>query len=211
MQHDPALDLILPYLARLPHRPCIVELGVHWGESTHGLLAACSRPPIWYGWEPDPRNVVVCREAGLAVRPAAASDRNGVTTLHMSGGLTPGSADRVHTDSSSIAKPTRHLAAHPWCTFAESCDVETERVDDVVPEWLGIDLMWVDVQGAQRLAFAGARSTLSRTRWLFCELHPVPMYDGEPGSLEELVGLLPGKWDVVARYPADVLLMKGGE
>jgi FkbM family methyltransferase len=207
---DP-LDLIGPYLAGLDHRPRIVELGVHWGESTHALLAACRHPPIWFGWEPDPRNAQVCRESGLMVREAAASDRAGIVELYLSDGTTPGTRNRRHTDSSSIAKPTRHLAAHPWCTFAESCDVETERVDDVVPAWLDVDLMWVDVQGAQAKAFAGAQETLSRTRWLFCELHPVPMYDGEPGSLEELVGLLPGKWDVVARYPADVLLVKGGE
>jgi FkbM family methyltransferase len=209
MQHDPALDLILPYLARLQHRPCIVELGVHWGESTHGLLAACARPPIWFGWEPDPRNVVVCREAGLAVRDAAASNRSGWTTLHLSGGITPGTGDRVHTDSSSIAKPTAHLEAHPWCKFEETAEVVTEKVDDVVPRDQRVDLMWVDVQGAQVKALGGARETLERTRMLFCELHPKPMYEGEPESLEALMALLPGKWIVLAQYPADVLLMQG--
>lgn len=209
MQNDPVLDLILPYLARLQHRPCIVELGVHWGESTHGLLAACRQPPIWYGWEPDPRNAEVCREAGLMVREAAASDRAGIVELYLSGGITPGTNGRVHTDSSSIAKPTAHLEAHPWCTFAESVDVETERVDDVVSAEQRVDLMWVDVQGAQVKALGGARETLRRTRMLFCELHPTPMYDGEPESLEALMALLPGKWMVLAQYPADVLLMQG--
>jgi FkbM family methyltransferase len=157
----------------------------------------------WIGLEPDPRNVAVLESKGLMVIPAAASDAPGCAAMWLSSGETPGCPGREHTDSSSLCEPTAHLEAHPWCTFGERVEVETVRLDDVVPDDFAPDLLWVDVQGAQRKVIAGAQAVLSRASYLYIECHPEPLYDGEP-TFEELCELLPG-WDVVKRWPADIL------
>jgi hypothetical protein len=123
----------------------------------------------------------------------------------MSDGVTPGTENRQHTDSSSAKKPTAHLEAHPWCKFERTTTVTGRRLDSVIPT-VPIDLIWCDVQGAQLEVIAGAPLTLSRTRLLYIEVHPFPMYEGEPTD-EELLAALPG-WKVVERYEADVLLMR---
>ncbi len=133
----------------------------------------------------------------------AVSDTDGEAEFWLSSGWSPGcEGSRWHTDSSSLNAPTRHLEAYPWCRFDDKVTVATTRLDAEAPTG-PIDLLWVDVQGAQRKALAGAPETLQRTRYLYIECHPAPMYDGEP-TFEELCGLLPG-FVVVKRWESDVL------
>lgn len=202
---DPVFSRIFPILGMVTdRRPFVVEIGVHHGTTTRWFHAAARQPLRWVGFEPDPRNIIVLEESGYKVQPYAISDMHGRTRLYMSGGITPGFESRVHTDSSSIRKPTDHLKAHPWCTFEQWCEVGVRRLDDVMRHEEGIiDLIWADVQGAQRQVIGGAAETLKRTRYLYIEVHPSPMYDGET-TFEELCALLPD-WEVVQRYPADVL------
>lgn len=199
---DPVFVHLIPYLRAIPN-PVIVEIGVHKGTTTPWLWLSCSRPPKYYGFEPDPRNLRALGDMGLSVCPCAVSDEDGEAEFHLSGGETPGCQGREHTDSSSLRAPTRHIDAHPWCKFDTSVTVPTVRLDSAIGEPV-IDLIWCDVQGAQRQVIAGGAETLARTRMLYIEVHPEPLYDGEP-TFEELLALLPG-WEVVERYDADVLL-----
>lgn len=192
------------------HRPLrVVEVGVHHGTDTQRLARVAGGRMEWVGLEPDPRNVAACIRHGVHVLPFAASDREGVAEFWLSDGETPGCPGRRHTDSSSLERPTAHLEEHPWCTFDQRVSVYTVRLDDVVPPEFAPDLLWVDVQGAQRRVLAGAQSVLSRTHWLFIECHPAPMYENEP-TFEELCALLPG-WRVVQRWSADVLFERTAE
>lgn len=181
----------------------ILEVGVHHGTDTTRLASLAPHGIDWIGLEPDPRNADVCRRRGLHIIEAAASDVPGVAVLHLSDGETPGCPGRVHTDSSSLRTPTAHLDAHPWCTFTQTVEVSTTRVDDVAPEGWAPDLLWVDVQGAQAQVLRGARRVLDDARYLFIECHPTPMYDGEP-TFEALCALLEG-WRVKTCWPADIL------
>ena len=202
---DPVFGHLIPYLNGIKHRrPVLVEIGVHHAQSTPMLWLACARPPIWYGFEPDPRNLEVLDSMGVTVYDCAVSDQDGCAEMRLSSGTTPGTVDREHTDSSSLNEPTKHLEAHPWCKFERTEMVETKRLDGVVSHERVFDLIWCDVQGAQRKVISGARETLAKTRMLYIEVHPEPMYEDEP-TFEELLQLLPG-WEVVERYPADVLL-----
>lgn len=184
--------------------PCVVEVGVHQGEDSVRLTRTSPTGSLnWIGFEPDPRSVVVLRERGIAVIEKAASDADGEAEFWLSGGWTPGyEGIRWHTDSSSLNVPTKHLEAMPWCRFDEKVTVRTTRLDSELPART-IDLLWVDVQGAQRKVLAGAQATLGRTRYLYIECHPTPMYEDEP-AYEELCGLLPG-FVVMKRWGADVL------
>ncbi len=204
-QIDPVFKHLGPMLNAITGRPVIVEIGMHWGESTCLLQTFCRRPPVYFGFEPDTRNLRVLRLAGYDPRAMAISDKNEYAVLRMSGGETPGCPGRIHTDSSSLKIPTKHLQTHPWCTFSEEERVVCRTLDSVMDDenQSGADLIWADVQGAQLEVIAGAQRTLRWTRYLYIEVHPEPMYDGEP-TFEQLCAALPD-WEVVERYPADVL------
>lgn len=206
---DPVFQHLFPMLSTIEgRRPVVVEIGVHHGTTTRLFHVAAQQPLVWFGFEPDPRNIEVLESSGYKARPVAISDAYGFARLYMSGGITPGTEDRLHTDSSSILKPTKHLEVHPWCTFDSWMQVRTVPLDAAMTMHEGIiDLIWADVQGAQKQVIAGAAKTLARTRYLYIEVHPEPMYEGEP-TFEELCGLLP-EWEVVERYPADVLFWNG--
>ena len=187
----------------------VVEAGVHDGSSTNNLLvcgAVAGKAVGWIGLEPDPRSVAVCREMGLPVIEAAASDREGEAELWLSSGFTPGCEGRFHTDSSSLQTPAEHLKRHPWCQFASKVTVKTVRIDDLVPPDEHIDLLWADVQGAQRKLIAGAREVLARTDYLYIECHRAPLYEGEP-TFAELCLLLPD-WQVWRQWDDDVLFRR---
>lgn len=186
--------------------PTVIECGVHDGTSTINLRAcvtAAGKQMRWLGLEPDPRNAKRCRELGIEVFEAAASDQPGYATLFLSSGVTPGYTERLHTDSSSLQKPTAHLTRFPWCSFAESVLVQTARLDDLVSPDERITLLWADVQGAQRKLLAGAERMLKQTGFLYIECSREPMYEGEP-TFGELCSLLPS-WRVVERWEDDVL------
>ena len=189
--------------------PLVIEVGVHHGTSTVNLRACCTaagKVMQWIGLEPDPRNVRRCRELGLDVIAAAASDVTGTAELWLSSGYTPGFSGRLHTDSSSLQKPAGHLQRHPWCKFPERIAVGTVRLDDVVPPEARPTLIWADVQGAQRKVIAGAREVLKRTDYLYIECHRQPLYEGEP-TASELRDLLPG-WSVLHQWDDDILFRR---
>lgn len=187
--------------------PRVVEIGVHHGDDTQRLTLTSPTGALdWTGFEPDPRNIAVLNERGIAVVESAVSEADGEAELWLSSGWTPGSNDtRWHTDSSSLNAPTAHLDVAPWCRFDERVTVTTTTLDSALKQddAATIDLLWVDVQGAQRKVIAGAPATLKRTRYLYIECHPTPMYHEEP-TFDELCALLPD-FVVVKRWPADVL------
>jgi FkbM family methyltransferase len=189
--------------------PVVLEVGVHHATSTVALRAcatAAGKAMRWLGIEPDPRNAARCRELGFDVVEAAASDQAGTATLRLSSGFTPGYQGRLHTDSSSLQVPTKHLERHPWCQFQETAVVQTVRIDDLVPLEECVTLLWADVQGGQRRMIEGAREVLSRTSYLYIECHSEPLYAGEP-SRDELRELLPG-WSVVEMWDDDILFQR---
>lgn len=205
---EPVFCHIAPMLQAITHRsPVIVEIGMHDGKHSALLHVLCRRPPLYFGFEPDPRNVEILQNGSWSPFVEAVSDACGVEELHLSGGSPPGSEEEDWTASSSLQEPTLHREVHPWCTFHDTETVETVTLDVALPTGMdAVDLIWCDVQGAQRKVITGAKKTLQRTRYLYIECHPVPMYEGEP-TFEELCALLPD-FDVLERYEADVLFRR---
>jgi hypothetical protein len=66
-----------------------------------------------------------------------------------------------------------------------------------------VDLIWMDVQGAELLVIEGARQTLKKTHYLYTECQE-GRYRGQPG-LNRIVKELPG-WEMVLRNGDNVLL-----
>lgn len=57
--------------------------------------------------------------------------------------------------------------------------VPTVRLDDMLPPG-GMDLLKIDVQGAERLVFDGARARLDECLMVWTEVEFVPLYKGQP-------------------------------
>lgn len=210
---DDVFGHIIPILQE-PGQRAIVEIGAHDGTHSDLLRFLCRERPRYLAIEPDLRNLGVLFEVGHSVLPVAISDRSGHAQWFASGGITPGTERRIHTDSSSLKRPTKHLEAHPWCEFTEGEQVKTMTLDEATGHWpraLEIDLIWADVQGAQLEVIRGGSRTLGKTRYLFIELHPEPLYEGEPTFAElhlELEQVSGSEWEVVEHYPADVLFRR---
>lgn len=204
---------LLPMLQE-PGKRTIVEVGAHDGHHSDLIRVLCRERPRYLAIEPDCRNLKVLHAAGLSPLPVAISDREGKAEWYASSGITPGTNKREHTDSSSLKRPTRHLNKHPWCNFqVAEHQVSTLTLDQATKHLDGvIDLVWADVQGAQLEVIRGGSRTLARTRYLFLEIHPEPLYDGEP-ALQKVQSELEkagDQWVLVEQYPADVLFKRVG-
>ena len=187
-----------------------VEIGVHFGEDTRKFRAMHPNARI-IGFEPDPRNVKIIRDTGIdkicEFYPVALSDKNETRPFYMSSGKATWSSDPQHRDndwssSSSLKRPTGHLEMHKWITFPGTAMVECRRLDDI--DIGTIDFMWVDVQGAEDIVFAGAANTLARTRYVYTE-YANNLYEGQLNR-EQLLAVFGPNWSVVHDFGGDLLL-----
>jgi FkbM family methyltransferase len=187
-----------------------VEIGVHFGEDTRKFRAMHPNARI-IGFEPDPRNVKIIRDTGIdkicEFHAIALSDKNETRPFYMSSGKATWSSDPQHRDndwssSSSLKRPTGHLEMHKWITFPDTAMVECRRLDDI--DIGTIDFMWVDVQGAEDIVFAGAANTLARTRYVYTE-YANNLYEGQLNR-EQLLAVFGPNWSVVHDFGGDLLL-----
>jgi len=187
--------------------PCIVELGARTGEDEPWLRAACREDPCYLMVEPDPWNAqkILDHPRGLdrnrRLILGAASSNDGKACFHLSDCLDDGS----HT-SGSLRQPTGHLDKYPKVHFGAVTVVPTWALDTIYnKEWLNkIDLLWVDIQGAEGDMILGARHALERTRYMFMEVETQEMYRGQ-ALRDDLLKMLPG-WNLLEDFGDNVLL-----
>jgi FkbM family methyltransferase len=185
-------------------RTTIIELGAHHGNDTVLLYDAAVTPLTYVAVEADPRNVPVLerRIEGRRVNilHAAVSDGTGEVTLYLSEGN--------GTGSSSIREPLKHLEYFPDISFRETVQVPALTLDAIAACYaIGpVDLIWCDIQGAERNMLAGGRQTLTRTSWLLTECDQVEMYAGQ-ATRDELLEILGREWEIVAEWPENANLL----
>ncbi len=91
-----------------------------------------------------------------------------------------------------------HFKAEPVNVLCMSVDAFCDEF--TIPS---IDLLCMDVQGAEADILLGAKAMLPHIRYIYAEHNSGGVYDGEPG-LAGLQALLPG-WETVELWPYDVL------
>lgn len=81
--------------------------------------------------------------------------------------------------SNSILKPKDHLTVHPSITFDKQIEVQGINLDDWIQEKKipRIDMMWLDIQGAEASVLKAAPITLSRTKYLYTEVSLIETYE----------------------------------
>jgi 2-O-methyltransferase len=194
--------------------PTILEIGCNDGSHTLWFLEVFENPRI-YCFEPDPRAITrfktkVGQRFNINLFEVAISDHNGDITFYQSGGQLDEESAKALPEgwdlSGSIREPKDHLILHPWCTFDNCITVKTATLDT----WCNgqgievIDLIWMDVQGAEIDVFRGGMNTLTKARFIYTECSNVELYKGQY-TLKQLLRYL-DNFEVVIRYPKDVLL-----
>lgn len=98
-----------------------------------------------------------------------------------------------------------------WSRVVRTEEVDTARLDDV-PETAGVDLVKIDIQGAELMALANAPQRLGTALVVQTEVEFVPMYRDQPlyGDIERLLrghGFLLHKFEsLVSRVVKPMLL-----
>jgi FkbM family methyltransferase len=182
----------------------IVELGAHHGNDTALLYDAAAKPVTYIAVEADPRNIPIFEQRvyprAVSILHAAIWDRAGEVDLYLSHG--------EGTGSSSVRPPLKHLEYFPDIAFNGSVRVRALPLDSItlLCEIAHVDLIWCDIQGAERNMIAGGRQTLARTSWLLTECYSIEMYEGQ-ATRDELLHLLGSQWALVAEWPENANLL----
>jgi FkbM family methyltransferase len=172
--------------------PVIVELGAHVGEDTRWLSEGCGK---YLAVEPDTENFKgLCRNVPkvLAVR-AAISDICGEILFYPAY-----NTESINRASGSTHRPTGHISHFPQVHFQQPYFVDCWTLDYLCSSLQSVDLIWCDIQGAER-------ETMKRTRFMMIEAEPeVELYEGQ-ALKPELIAMLP-EWYVVEDFGYNLLM-----
>jgi len=234
MPHPDEQRIVSALLAPL-RSPVVVELGAHTGEDEQWIRGSFREACYYLMVEPDPRNCqailnrhksIYLIEGGedggsahlgnlstfsytrLGSRKlliGAVADECGFREFHFSRDVKTNART-----SGSLRRPTGHLKHFPQIAFEVSGMVPTYTLDwifehECLPK---IDLLWVDIQGAEDMMIRGGQTALKHTRYLFMEVEQEELYEGE-GLRDDLVAMLPG-WSVVEEFPYNILMRNEG-
>jgi FkbM family methyltransferase len=190
--------------------PVIVEIGMFDGTDTRKLLSWCTSKPAYYGFEADPRNIKNIKDRYvdhlINFFPAAVGCVTGKVPFYMSSAQENGVAG-----SSSLSEFTPNITKHwPWLHCQGIETVDCWRLDDFCRNFGidHIDLLWMDVQGAERLVVEGACQMLDHTRMVWTEYDDGTLYK-DSICRDDLLCLFKG-WEVVADVGDNVLLKSPG-
>ncbi len=162
--------------------PVVLEIGCCEGKDSKTFLQVFEKIQL-YCFEADPRNVDLFKryvgdDARCRLFSTAISNKDGEITFFQSFGPRdqhlPGIGTVARQASGSVRKPKEHLKAHPWCTFNEGLTVPSTTLDTWCKQHglNGIDLVWADVNGAERDMIEGAQEAFKFTRYLYTEFGP---------------------------------------
>jgi len=201
----------------LPAPKGILQVGASFGQEfkdflergvTHGLLIE----PLA---EPFAHLSSLCKQVpGFIAFNALCSDVAGERhTFHVAsnGG-----------QSSSIMKPTGHLAMFDFVKFEQTTELVSTTVDDIVAFLNGnghasvtqaLDTLYMDVQGAEFKVLLGAPRALKQVNYIFTELIRGDLYEGAVPmatycALLEAQGFTLNNINFNAQHHADALFVR---
>lgn len=186
----------------------VIELGAHWAWDTRILSSYLAPGSTYVAVEADPRNVPILREGvrGLNVQIVECAIWN------QAGEITLWLCEGHDNTSSSVRRPTGHLRHFPQIPFSGPVTVPARTLDEIAnaycPEGI-VDVVWCDIQGAEREMILGGQQTLARTRYLMIEAERVEFYDGQ-ALRGELVAMLQG-WKILKEWPDDANILLQNE
>lgn len=182
--------------------PVIVDLGAYHGEDTDWMIKSCRNTPTSIMVEADPQNVDWISAANLPSKLifGAIAERSGETDFWIC-------STAEGRGSGSIRRPTGHVLRNGVSYDFRKTTIPCWSLDDLYAQnnLDHIDILWVDIQAAERDMIAGGKNALAHTRYMFIEAEEgEEMYQGQ-AMRAELLALLHG-WSEVQRFDFNTLL-----
>lgn len=156
----------------------VVHIGAHYGEELIDYVNRGVQEMVLF--EPLSCNWNVLREkskdinANIQAHNVALGSEVGTATMYISSNS---------AQSSSILKPKQHLELHPDVSFEGSEDVEVDILDNY--DIGNCNMINMDVQGYELEVFKGAKKTLEKIDYIYCEVNRDEVYEGN-AMVEEL-------------------------
>lgn len=198
----------------------VIECGACDCDTTLTILRRVGPGHVirWYAFEPDPRNIAKA-EANLAANrrelgslldcvilvPMAVAAYEGLAPLRLSARRD----GQEWTGSSTVCSPNETFHRDfDWMTLSTPTPVPCTSLDAFAArrQLEHVDLIWADIEGAERQLIEGGRSLLAKTDHAFLEVWDRVLFEGQ-WTTEETLAALPG-WELVERIDNNVLLRK---
>lgn len=167
---------------------CILDIGSWHLKQSCEFLNAFPEAQV-HAFEPAPENFKLCKDTHMYMEPAyrnrlkvynvAIGDNNRAIDFYVidetQGDYNPGAASMFKF------KPGLNgsFNKHNW--VQKRVLVNQYRLDDFVTKYINmpVDIMWIDVQGAELFALKGAEKTLKDTKLIFTEVGLQAYYEGQ--------------------------------
>jgi len=171
--------------------PTIIDVGAHHGQSARYLRELFPGSTI-HSFEPDPDSFQRLVSLGLAdhhCTQAALSDRRGQVTFFRNGISHTNSLHRVNLESNDSIKLTeaRRTGGNDFSrSLNQPFEVRCSTLDDYCQEAeiTRVDLLKIDVQGAEASVLRGAARTLESTSAVVLEASFYDFYEHRTGIAE---------------------------
>lgn len=167
-------------LQTLPKNAVVIEAGSWNGDDTLIFARHLTEGKV-FSFEPFPNffyesSVKLYGYSNVELAPLALSDKTQPYVLYIS------EIEGKPWCSNSILKPKEHLTVNPHVKFEKAIQVQGINLDD----WFRmkrldhIDMMWLDIQGAEPAVLKAAPEILSKTKYIYTEVSVVELYEGTP-------------------------------
>lgn len=121
----------------------------------------------------------------IILNKTALSNSNGTATIHISSGrpenVNPTGDWDYGNKSSSLLKPNEALQVTPWLKFSSKTKVKTQKLASYCDKAniKKIDLIHMDVQGAEKMVLEGAGKMLRSTSAIWLEVESIELYKNQ--------------------------------
>ena len=188
------IDWELRTFFKKSNRLVILDIGACEGEDSIRYKRMFPRATV-YSFEPLPYNLSKIKDNfilfgvddSIEVMPFALSDTEGIATFYVSSGAPPQKRNDENWNygnkSSSLLEPATGLKEnYAWLDFLEKIEVKTKRLDEFWREkdLKQVDLIHMDVQGAEIKVLEGAGTSLDFVKAIWTEVENVELYKSQP-------------------------------
>jgi FkbM family methyltransferase len=174
-----SLSTISKYV--LSSKPLVIEAGVYDGKDSLRILDRWPDCTL-YGFEPHPEMYLratenLSRHRGVTLIRAALIEDPSASEVGLYAGVDDSGTPHA---SSSILPPAGHLDVFPDIQFEENLVVSATTLGKLCNDYSidQVDLLWLDLQGAELGALRGADSALKLVETIYVEVSRTALYDG---------------------------------
>jgi len=194
--------------------PVILEVGAHYGEDSVKFLDYFPKAKL-YCFEPDPRNIYIfkkyIKDKRINLFEVAVANHNCDEADFYQSYLADYDSEKMFNKYHWISKEdyvglklnrsgASSLKQNPLIDCLDITKVRTITLDS----WLKehniecVDLLWIDVQGAEADVIEGARNSLDKIRFIWIEYGELSYEDSM--NRKETIRLLKSYFSVIRKY-----------